>query len=155
MVFTESMDYHVNHIGSIRINKDRLMDEHNVDIVITRKRFGEYQTIDISGSSKNISNVKKQLNEIIEIASYEYNEFRQRKKDRQRSLKQKFNTIDYGLKNSLNKSKTIKQNRNPFDALAVDEDLNDEIVNVYNNEYPILLNTKSNVSWADMSDDDE
>ena len=155
MVFTESMDYHVNHIGSIRINKDRLMDEHNIDIVITRKRFGEYQTIDISGSSKNISNVKKQLNEIIEIASYEYNEFRQRKKDRQRSLKQKFNTIDYGLKNSLNKSKTIKQNRNPFDALAVDEDLNDEIVNVYNNEYPILLNTKSNVSWADMSDDDE
>ena len=155
MVFTESMDYHVNHIGSIRINKDRLMDEHNVDIVITRKRFGEYQTIDISGSSKNISNVKKQLNEIIEIASYEYNEFRQRKKDRQRSLKQKFNTIDYGLKNSLNKSKTIKQNRNPFDALAVDEDLNDEIVNVYNNEYPILLKTTSNVSWADMSDDDE
>jgi hypothetical protein len=155
MVFTESMDYHVNHIGSIRINKDRLMDEHNIDIVITRKRFGEYQTIDISGSSKNISNVKKQLNEIIEIASYEYNEFRQRKKDRQRSLKQKFNTIDYGLKNSLNKSKTIKQNRNPFDALAVDEDLNNEIVNDYNNEYPELLNTTSNVSWADMSDDDE
>ena len=156
MVLTESIDYHANYIGAIRINKDRLMDECNVDIVITQKRFGEYQTIDISGYSKDMRNVKNKLNEIIEIAAYEYNQFRERKKDRKRNFKQKFNTNKFGITNSSIKTKTQKQKRNPFDDLAVDEDLNNEIVNDYNNEYPELPNTcaTSNLSWADMSDDE-
>ena len=155
MVFTESIDYHANHIGAIRINKDRLIGECNVDIEITEKRFGEYQTIEISGNSKNIRDVKKKLNEIIEIASYEYQQFRQRKKDRQRASKQ-FNPSDI-KKNRLIKCKQTKQYHNPFDVLAVDEDLNDEIVNDYNSEYPKLLKkcSTSNVSWGDMCDDDE
>jgi len=156
MVLTESIDYHANYIGAIRINKDRLMDECNVVIVITQKRFGEYQTIDISGYSKDMRNVKNKLNEIIEIAAYEYNQFRERKKDRKRNFKQKFNTNKFGITNSSIKTKTQKQKRNPFDDLAVDEDLNNEIVNDYNNEYPELPNTcaTSNLSWADMSDDE-
>jgi len=152
---TESIDYHMNHIGAIRINKDRLINEYNVDIQITKKRFGEYQTIDVSGYSKNIRDVKKKLNEIIEIASYEYNQFRQRKKDRQRASKQ-FNPSDI-KKNRLIKYKQTKQYHNPFDVLAVDEDLNDETDNEYNSEYPKLLKkcSTSNVSWGDMCDDDE
>ena len=151
---TESIDYHMNHIGAIRINKDRLINEYNVDIQITKKRFGEYQTIDVSGYSKNIRDVKKKLNEIIEIASYEYNQFRQRKKDRQRASKQ-FNPSDI-KKNRLIKYKQTKQYHNPFDVLAVDEDLNDETDNEYNSEYPKLLKkcSTSNISWGDMSDDE-
>ena len=154
MVFTESIDYHVNNIGAIRINKDRLIGECNVDIEITEKRFGEYQTIEISGNSKNIREVKKKLNEIIEIASYEYNQFRQRKKDRQRASKQ-FNPSDI-KKNRLIKYKQTKQYHNPFDVLGVDEDLNDETDNEYNSEYPKLLKkcSTSNISWSDMSDDE-
>ena len=156
MVFTESIDYHANHIGAIRINKDRLIGECNVDIEITEKRFGEYQTIEISGNSKNISEVKKKLNEIIEIASYEYNQFRQRKKDRYRASKQQFNPLDF-KKNRLIEYKQTKQYHNPFDVLAVDEDLNDEIDKEYNSEYPKLLKkcSTSNISWGDMCDDDE
>ena len=155
MVFTESIDYHVNHIGAIRINKDRLIGECNVDIVITINRFGEYQTIEVSGYSKNIREVKNKLNEIIEIASYEYQQFRQRKKDRQRASKQ-FNPSDI-KKNRLIKCKQTKQYHNPFDVLGVDEDLNDETDNEYNSKYPKLLKkcSTSNVSWDDMSDDNE
>ena len=155
MVFTESIDYHANHIGAIRINKDRLIGECNVDIEITEKRFGEYQTIEISGNSKNIREVKNKLNEIIEIASYEYQQFRQRKKDRQRASKQ-FNPSDI-KKNRLIKYKQTKQYHNPFDVLGVDEDLNDETDNEYNSKYPKLLKkcSTSNVSWDDMSDDNE
>ena len=146
----------MNHIGAIRINKDRLINEYNVDIEITKKRFGEYQTIEVSGYSKNIREVKKKLNEIIEIATYEYNQFRQRKKDRQRAYKQQL-IPTYIKKNRLIKYKQTKQYHNPFDVLAVDEDLNDEIDNEYDSEYPKLLNKclTSNISWSDMSDDNE
>jgi len=154
MVFTESIDYHANHIGAIRINKDRLIGECNVDIEITEKRFGEYQTIEISGNSKNIREVKNKLNEIIEIASYEYQQFRQRKQNRNRTSKQ-FNPSDI-KQNRLIKHKQTKQYHNPFDVLGVDEDLNDETDNEYNSEYPKLLKKclTSNISWGDMSDDE-
>ena len=152
---TEYINYHMNHIGAIRINKDRLINEYNVYIDIDqKKRFGEYQTIEVSGYSKNIREVKKKLNEIIEIATYEYNEFRQRKKNRHRTSKQ-FNPSDI-KENRLIKHKQTKQYHNPFEVLAVDEDLNDEIDNEYNSEYPKLSKkfSTSIVSWGDMTDDE-
>lgn len=158
MVLTESINYHANHIGAIRNNKDRLINECNVGIVITRERYGEYQTIEISGYSKNIRDVKKKLNEIVEIAIYDYNQYRQRKKDRKRAFKHSFNTSEFGLTNISINPKQTKQNRNPFDALAVDEDLNQ---NDYDNEFPDLPNictnksiSTNNILWGDMSDDD-
>ena len=54
--------------------------------------------------------------------------------------------------------KQTKKNRNPFDVLAVDEDLNQTD---YENEFPELPNictnksiSTNNVSWGDMSDDE-
>ena len=37
MVLTETINYHTNHLGAIRTNKDRLKYECNVGIVITKK----------------------------------------------------------------------------------------------------------------------
>ena len=33
MVLTECINFHANHIGAIKNNKDRLMDEYNVYII--------------------------------------------------------------------------------------------------------------------------
>ena len=56
MVFTESLNIHANHIGAIRINKEQLKNDFNVEINITRRRFGEYQEVDITGPTKDIRN---------------------------------------------------------------------------------------------------
>ena len=125
MVLTESINYHVNHIGAIRINKDRLIDEFNVGIVITSRRFGAYQNVDICGYSKNIKEVKQKLNEI------------------QQNPK-------------LTTAISHKKYHNPFDALTVDEDLDESNVsNVSNGLYELQDSTKNvKISWADMVDDD-
>lgn len=166
MVLTECIDIHANHVGAIKINKDRLMDKCNVFITVNRverdpnlkeKRPGGYYTVEISGYNKDISNVKRRLNEIIEITTFEYNEYRSRKKDRKRILRQKFNSFDLGQTSNVIKTQQLKKkNSNPFDVLAIDEDLNQH--NEYDNEFPELQNicssSNSKVSWADMSDDE-
>jgi len=166
MVLTESVDIHANHIGAIKINKDRLMEEYNVFIKVMRgerdpnlkeKRQGGYHKVEISGYNKDIRNVIKRLNEIVDIAILEYNEYRRRKQDRQRAFRQKFNTFDSEQTNSMIKHIKIKKKpSNPFDVLAIDEDLNQN--NEYDNKFPELQNicasSNSKVSWGDMIDDE-
>lgn len=84
MVLTETINYHANHIGAIRTNKDFLSQNHNVSIVITRKRWGEYQEVDITGFQKDIRNVKKDLIFVVEQAESDYQEYLERKRKRTR-----------------------------------------------------------------------
>jgi hypothetical protein len=156
MVLTESINYHVNHIGAIRINKDRLIDEFNVGIVITSRRFGAYQNVDIFGYSKNIKEVKQKLNEIVKIAEYEYNQYRERKKDRHRTYRYKSNYNNQQQNPKLTTAISHKKYHNPFDALTVDEDLDEcNVSNVSNGVYELQDSTKNvKISWADMVDDD-
>ena len=81
MVFTETINYHANHIGAIRTNKELLKQIYNVGIVITKNRFGNYQEVDITGSTKDIKSVKKHLQEIVDVAEYEYQQYRKRKEN--------------------------------------------------------------------------
>lgn len=161
MVLTETINFHANHVGAIRTNKDRLKQEYNVDIVITRNRFGEYQEVDIIGYSKNIKTVKQKLQEIIDIAEYEYNQYCDRKKERHWANRKKFNSNDFYTSKLNSNSCNKKKYSNPFDVLAVDEDLDQN--NDYENEFPKLpnictnqidINTNTKISWADMSDDE-
>ena len=182
MVLTETINYHANQIGAIRTNKDYLNEVYDVDIKITRRRFGEYQEVDIIGSNKNIRLVKQKLQEIVEIADYEYQQYKERKKGRQWAKRQQYNF------HKENESKIIpqqkKKNSNLFSALVVDEDENfhpynidfPELKSVYTNTKPLVhtstkpvVNTitkplvhtptkpvvNTSISWADMSDDEE
>lgn len=158
MVLTETINYHTNHVGAIRNNKDRLKDEFNVDIVITKNRFGEYQEVDIIGCSKSIKIVKQKLKNIVDIAQYEYNQFRDRKKERIWSKRKKNSSNDFQQTSLVYTSKKKENYSNPFYALAVDEELNQTNDNKYTELPNIYIDSTStsynNVSWGDMSDDE-
>jgi hypothetical protein len=147
MVLTETINYHANHIGAIRTNKDRLKDEFNVGIVITRIRFGEYQAVDITGYTKDIKIVKQKLQEIVDIAEYEYKQYRLREKARrweERNIEMLVNSSSPQI--PLPK----KKSNNPFEALNGLDD---------NNEYPelpelpeVISSSNASTCWADMID---
>jgi len=150
MVFTETISYHANYIGTIRTNKEFLKQTYNVGIVITKNRFGNYQEVDITGSTKDIKSVKKHLQEIVDVAEYEYQEFRKRKgKMRRNAIGKSSKLSDLRIPNiKLN----IKKSSNPFEIL-------NELDNGYEycEEFPPLTNpveeeSKYPISWADMMD---
>lgn len=157
MVLTETINYHANHIGAIRTNKDRLKSEFNVDIIITRNRFGEYQAVDITGYTKDIKSVKKTLQEIVDIAEYEYNQYRDRKKGRQWANRKKYNSND--LQQSRLEPTFKKKYTNPFEVLNnLDDNVDNTSNKEYDNEYPklpdVISSSNVSMSWADMMDDD-
>ena len=142
MVLTESITYHANYIGAIRTNKDILKDTYNVDIKITSRRFGEYQEIDITGYTNDIKKVKKNLKEIVDIAEYEYQQYRTRNRARDRRCLDKYNKVQHPKPIKSPK----KKSSNPFEALNdLDDDGTSEIAD------GISISNKS-MSWADMID---
>ena len=82
MVLTETINYHANHIGAIRTHKEHLKVAYNVDIDITRRRFGEYQEVDITGSTKDIRACKTSLQYVAEQAEVDYQDYLERKRGR-------------------------------------------------------------------------
>jgi hypothetical protein len=145
MAITETMNYHANHIGAIRTNKERLKKIYNVDIIITRRRYGEYQEIDIMGSTKDIRTVKSEIQVVVDKAEFDYQEFLKRK--RQRESKRPY--APFKLPPQI--VTTEKHNINPFAAL---EDLDENEPVSYETEYPTIT-INPNVSWGDLSDDEE
>lgn len=149
MVFTESINYHTNHIGAIQTNKEDMKFVFNVDIDITRRRFGEYQEVEITGSMKDISNCKKSLKKVIDKSEIDYKDYINRKK-RRKGMKHKKQFI-YPIKNVIKN----KANTNPFAVLETLDDSKDEDNSEsYDNIFPILSTYNPNVSWGDMSDDE-
>ena len=140
MVLTETNNYHANHIGAIRNNKEALEEEFNVSITITRRRFGEYQEVDISGYSKDIRKAKKTLQGIVDQAEIDYQEYRERKRRRNRPK----HCGDF-KRPSVEKPKTEKKG-NMFELLNEAED-----ETIYQQEYPVLSNVYNpNLSWGDQ-----
>jgi hypothetical protein len=144
MVLTETVNYHANHMGAIRTNKDRLKYEFNVDIKITRTRFGEYQEVEIIGYTKDIKIVKQKLQAIVDISEYEYKQYRLREKARRREERHiEIPVISCSPQIPLYK----KKSNNPFEALnGLDE----------NNEYPelteVISSSNESMCWGDMID---
>ena len=145
MVLTETVNYHANHMGAIRTNKDRLKYEFNVDIKITRTRFGEYQSVDITGYTKDIKIVKQKLQEIINIAEYEYQQYRLREKAR-RWEGRKFEMLVNSSSSQIPLPK--KKSNNPFEVLNGLDDKE------YAELPEVISSSSSNTSmcWADMID---
>ena len=144
MVLTETNNYHANHIGAIRNNKESLEEYFNVSIIITRRRFGEYQEVDISGYSKDILEATKILQGIVDQAEIDYQEYKKRKQKRHRSKKTysefKIDTIEQPKK---------QKSKNMFELLNEVENLEEEIQ--YDSEFPEIINEyKPNVSWGDQ-----
>ena len=153
MVLTETVNYHTNHIGAIRTNKDRLKYEFNVGIVITKNRFGEYQAVDITGYTKDIKSVKKTLQEIVDIAEYEYQQYRLRYKARRWVERQKYSSSKLQLP-TLQIPLSKKKYSNPFEVL---NNLDDgSSATQYENEYPELptgiSSSNASMSWGDIMD---
>ena len=144
MTITETMNYHANHVGAIRTNKEDLKATFNVDIIITRRRYGDYQEVDIMGGSKDIRSVKKKLQIIVDKAEFDYKEYLDRKRKRESSR----HRHEFKFPKQI---VTIKKNNNPFAAL---EDLEENEPITYEAEIPIT-NFNTNVSWGDLSDDDD
>lgn len=141
MVLTETNNYKVNHLGAIRNNKESLEFEFNVSIIITRRRFGEYQEVDIEGCSKDILEAKKTLQCIVDQAEIDYQEWRERKRRRNRA---KSSNTEFKLE-SLEKPKKEKKG-NMFELLnSVDDETSYQI------EYPEISNEYNpNISWGDQ-----
>jgi hypothetical protein len=166
MVLTETMNFHANHIGAIRTNKEQLKLEFNVGIDITRRRRGEYQDIDITGATTDIRRVKKALQIVVDNAEFDRQEYLERKRRRESGKpKKEFKTPAI--------AKSIKKpNSNPFALLeGLDEAENSsysgqgdqgvpgalsdtDLVSEYEIQFP-TIKYDPNVSWGDMSDDDE
>ena len=163
MVLTESLSFHANHVGAIRTNKEQLKTMHNVEIDITRRRFGEYQEIDITGSTKDISNCKKAFEIVVKQAEIDYQDYLERKRHRRgNDIKHK---KEFKVPEVIEGNKK-RPNANPFAALeGLDEqDEQDEVENsydvdsedvTYEKSFPVLSTYDPNVSWGDMSDDEE
>lgn len=140
MVLTETVNYHANHIGAIRTNKDFLSQNHNVSIVITRKRWGEYQEVEITGFQKDIRNVKKDLTLVVEQAEYDYQEYLERKRRRNRYREQqKSNHVKLPIV-----SEKREKPKNMFELLNEVED-----ENTYQEEFP-ELGYDPTKSWGDQ-----
>tara|TARA_B110000285_G_scaffold218287_1_gene267571 strand:- start:643 stop:1071 length:429 start_codon:yes stop_codon:yes gene_type:complete len=142
MVLTETINYHSNYIGAIRTNKDRLKDVYNVKIIITNRRFGEYREVDIIGFTNDIRNVKKNLQEIVDISEIEYQQYRTRNRARDRLC------LDKKIKVQIPQpiKSRIKKSSNPFEALNdLDDDESVELPDISSSSNKIM-------SWADMMD---
>ena len=159
MVLTESSSFHANHIGAIRTNKEHLKTMYNVEIDITKRRFGEYQEIDITGSTKDISNCKKAFEIVVDQAEIDYQDYLERKRHRRgNDIKHK---KEFKVPELIEGNKK-RANANPFAALeGLDEQ--DEVENsydvdsedfTYGKSFPVLSTYDTNVSWGDMSDDE-
>jgi len=140
MVLTETINYHANHIGAIRTNKDFLSQNHNVSIVITRKRWGEYQEVDITGFQKNIRNVKKDLALVVEQAENDYQDYLERKRKRTRHKEQQ--NPQYVKLPVVAEKKT--KTKNMFELLNEVED-----ETTYQEEFP-EIGYDSTKSWGDQ-----
>mgnify|MGYP001424860140 CR=1 FL=1 len=159
MVLTETQNYHANYIGAIRTNKEHLKKKYNVDINITRRRFGEFQEVDITGYTKDIREVKKALQCVVEKAEFDYQEYLDRR--RGRDAKFKFKAPESSIKSTKKPEK--KKPRNPFALLeGLDDDDVEEDSTYVEEESPCETETNSssstynpNISWADMCDDEE
>jgi hypothetical protein len=150
MVLTESMNYHTNLIGAIRTNKERLKSALNVGINITRRRFGEYQEVDITGSTKDIRACKKALQGVVEQAEFDYQEYLDRKMRRNKQKPKK----EFTLPTQIVTNKKV--NTNSFAALEglAEAEVEAEALS-YEKSFPTLSTYDPNVSWGDMSDDEE
>jgi hypothetical protein len=157
MVLKETMNYHANHIGAIRTNKEYLNAKFNVGIYITLRRFGEYQEVDITGNTKDIREVKKELQNVVDKAEFDYQEYLVRKRSRKDKSKFKLPETSFLFKKVESKKKS---NMNQFALLegldeaeytgkcdGVEESSSYDIVNSVTAYDP-------NVSWGDMSDDE-
>ena len=141
MVLTETMNYYANHIAAIRNNKDLLEAEFNVSIIVTQNRSGEYREVDISGYFKDIREVKKILQRIVDQAEIDYQEYRDRKRKRNRS---NYYYGDFKIP-TIEKPKTEKK-ENMFELLNEVEDETN-----YHIEYPEISNTYNpNLTWGDQ-----
>ena len=159
MVLTESLSFHANHIGAIRTNKEQMKTMFNVDIDITRRRFAEYQEIDITGSTKDISNCKKAFEIVVEQADIDYQDYLERKRHRRgNGIKHK---KEFKVPEVIEGNKK-RANANPFAALeGLDEqyeveksyDVYSEDV-TYEKSFPALSTYDTNVSWGDMNDEE-
>ena len=141
MVLTETINYHANHIGAIRTNKDYLSQNHNVSIVISRNRWGEYQEVDITGYQKDISNVKKDLVLVVDQAESDYQDYLERKRKRSRHKEQQ--------KPKHVKLTSVSEKKNPVNIFEVLNDVEDETT--YHEEYPEIVYDPSK-SWGDQID---
>jgi hypothetical protein len=163
MVLTETMNLHANHIGAIRTNKEQLKQEFNVGIFITRRRRGEYQEVDITGTTTDIRRVKKALQIVVDNSEFDRQEYLDRKRRRELGTHKK------EFKAPIIAKSIKKTNSNPFALLeGLDEVENSnycapgvpgapsdsELVSDYEIQFP-TIKYDPNVSWGDMSDDDE
>jgi hypothetical protein len=139
MVLTETINYHANHIGAIRTNKDFLSQNHNVSIVITRKRWGEYQEVDITGFQKDIRNVKKDLIFVVEQAESDYQEYLERKRKRARHKGQNSHQVKLPV---VDEKKT-----KPKNMFALLNDVEDE--GSYQEDFPDIGYDPTK-SWGDQ-----
>ena len=150
MVFTESLNIHANHIGAIRINKEQLKNEFNVEINITRRRFGEYQEVDITGPTKDIRNCKNAFEIVVDQAEIDYQDYLERGRRRRRNEIKEPKKFKIPELIDCHKKRT---NANPFAALdCLDEE--DELEKSYEQSFPKLSTYDANISWGDMSDDE-
>jgi hypothetical protein len=161
MVLTDTMNYHANHIGAIQTHKEHLKTIYNVDIHITRRRFGEYQEVDITGSTNDIRACKTALKYVAEEAEFAYQEYLERKRRRD-TIKPK---REFKLPTQIVSKKRV--NANPFSALegldeeaeAREEEGREESgeeaeAESYEQSFPSLYTYDPNISWGDMSDDE-
>lgn len=139
MVLTETINYHANHIGAIRTNKDFLSQNHNVSIVITRNRWGEYQEVDITGYQKDIRNVKKDLTVVVDQAESDYQDYLERKRKRSRHKEQK--------KPTHVKLPAVSGKKKPKNIFELLNDVEDETA--YQEEFPEIGYDPSK-SWGDQ-----
>ena len=142
MVLTESINYHVNHIGAIRTNIDNISNKYNVAIVITRERSGEYQKVNITGFQMDFRNVKKELTFVVEQAENDWQDYLKRKEKRNRN--KQYQMVKHVKLSSVTEKKT--KSNNMFELL---NELEDETV--YQEEFPEIVYDPSK-SWGDQID---
>lgn len=151
MVVTESMNYHVNYIGAIRTHKEHFKTLHKVLIDITKRRFGEYQEVDIIGSTKDIRECKQSLQFVVKQAEIDYHDYSLRKRKRQTIKSKK----SFKFPELVETKKKV--NANPFASLEGLEELEAQSVKEisYENNFPVISKYDPNVSWGDISEDEE
>lgn len=157
MTITQTTNYKIIHIGAIRNNKDLLNESYNVDIKITRKRFGEYQEVEITGLNSQIKKVLKELNIIVEQSQQDYIEYQQRKSMRRKTYSQHTKkSVGASSASVRPKKKHISKKTNLFAALQVDEDdgiqekLNEMATETEESDDDDTEFNINKISWADL-----
>lgn len=157
MTITQTSNYKIIHIGAIRNNKDLLNESYNVDIKITRKRFGEYQEVEITGLNSQIKKVLKELNIIVEQSQQDYIEYQERKRMRRKTYPRHTNkSVGAFTSSSTPKKKHVSKKANLFDVLLVDEDdgihqkLNEMALKTEESDDDDTEFNINKISWADL-----